>query len=234
MSIKINFINANGAGFGEELDIRNDVTIAGFFSATFPGQNPRDFTVRINSAPVTAQQVLRHGDNVSIIRIGAAAAPTPSNVGVYVPPSNNITVRFIDNGACGFADNVSVPAGTLLADFLGGRNVDTDAVVIRVNGDIAVRDYVLRVNDAVVVAPKRIEGAATIRVSLVCNDGTGFADYVDISEGSTLRDLVAAKTNLGDPKNYVISLNGSGAPLSNQVLRNGDRISITPNKIQGA
>lgn len=234
MSHTINFINANGAGFGEQRVIRDNVTIAEFFSTTFPGQNPRDFTVRVNGSPVAAHQLLRNGDNVSIIRNGAAPSTQVQSEQTYQAQVPQIPIRFIDNGAGGFADLVNVPVGTMLADFLGGRGVDTDEVVIRVNGDIAARDYVLRVNDAVVVAPKKIEGAATIRVSLVCNDGTGFADYVDISEGSTLRDLVAAKTNLGDPKNYVISLNGSGVPLSNQVLRNGDRISITPNKIQGA
>jgi len=227
--INISFINDNGTGFGETRSLRDDVTVVAFFNTALPGANPRDYIVRINGQTVTANQILRNGDNLSIIRNAGAAAPAP-----LPAPVRTDTIRFIDNSAGGFADNLQIPAGQTIEGFLESRNIDPDDHAIRVNGDIVQSDYVLRSNDAVTVTPKKIDGAADIRVSLVCNDGTGFADYVDVAEGTTLSNLVAAKINLGNPKNFVISYNGTPVTMAHQVLRNGDRISITPNKIQGA
>jgi sulfur carrier protein ThiS len=68
---------------------------------------------------------------------------------------------------------------------------------------------------------------------VINNDGGGFADYVDIEEGTTVRQLFEQQVRSPKPENYLIRVNRQPVP-SDQALREGDRISFTPVKIEGA
>ena len=70
------------------------------------------------------------------------------------------------------------------------------------------------------------------KVLLINNDGGGFADYIEIPEGTTVRQLFDERI-AGKPGNYLIRVNRQPC-ASDQVLRDGDRVSITPVKIEGA
>ena len=72
-----------------------------------------------------------------------------------------------------------------------------------------------------------------MKVLVINNDGGGFADYVDVPEGTTVRDMFQREVRSGKPDSYLIRVNRQPVP-SDQQLREGDRISFTPIKIDGA
>ena len=65
------------------------------------------------------------------------------------------------------------------------------------------------------------------------SDGGGFADYVELAECTTVTQLFEQKIAQGSPTDYLIRVNRQPS-AADQVLREGDRISITPTKIEGA
>ena len=72
-----------------------------------------------------------------------------------------------------------------------------------------------------------------MKVLVINNDGGGFADYVDVTESTTVAQLFEQQIGAAKPENYLIRVNRQ--PCSaDQVLQEGDRISITPTKIDGA
>ncbi len=72
-----------------------------------------------------------------------------------------------------------------------------------------------------------------MKVLLINNDGAGFADYVEIDEGTTVQELFEGHISNPDPSSYLIRVNRQPVPRD-QILVDGDRISITPSKIEGA
>ncbi|MCW2750110.1 MAG: molybdopterin converting factor, subunit 1 [Aeromicrobium sp.] len=72
-----------------------------------------------------------------------------------------------------------------------------------------------------------------LKILFINNNGGGFADHVEISEGTTVNELFAEKMLGKKPVDYLIRVNR--LPVSgDQVLQANDRISITPTKIEGA
>ena len=72
-----------------------------------------------------------------------------------------------------------------------------------------------------------------MRILVINNDGGGFADYVEIDEGTTVQNLFEQQIHSAHPENYLIRVNRQPVP-ADQVLHEGDRISFTPTKIEGA
>ena len=72
-----------------------------------------------------------------------------------------------------------------------------------------------------------------MKVLVINNDGGGFADYVDVSEGTTVQQLFESQIGSTKPGDYLIRVNRQPCP-ADQVLNEGDRISFTPTKIEGA
>jgi sulfur carrier protein ThiS len=72
-----------------------------------------------------------------------------------------------------------------------------------------------------------------MRVLVINNDGGGFADYLEIPEGTTVKHLFEQQIRSPNPENYLIRVNRQPVP-ADQVLQEGDRISFTPTKIEGA
>jgi hypothetical protein len=72
-----------------------------------------------------------------------------------------------------------------------------------------------------------------MRVLYINNDGGGFADFVELTEGTTIQRLFEDRVPGGRPQDYLIRLNRQPA-AAGQVLREGDRVSFTPAKIEGA
>jgi sulfur carrier protein ThiS len=72
-----------------------------------------------------------------------------------------------------------------------------------------------------------------MKVLVINNHGGGFADYVEVSEGTTVRDLFHREVRSGKAEDYLIRVNRQPA-ASDQVLQEGDRLSFTPVKIEGA
>ena len=72
-----------------------------------------------------------------------------------------------------------------------------------------------------------------MKVLLINNDGGGFADYIDVATGTTVSQLFAQHMRDANASDYLIRVNRQPCP-PDQTLEDGDRISITPTKIEGA
>ena len=72
-----------------------------------------------------------------------------------------------------------------------------------------------------------------MRILLVNNDGGGFADYLDIEEGTTVQRLFEQQMHSARSEDYLIRVNRQPV-AADQVLCEGDRVSFTPTKIEGA
>ncbi len=72
-----------------------------------------------------------------------------------------------------------------------------------------------------------------MRILFINNDGGGFADNIEVANGTTVQDLFDQQVRSGKSHNYLIRVNRMPVP-PNQVLQDGDRVSITPTKIEGA
>lgn len=70
-------------------------------------------------------------------------------------------------------------------------------------------------------------------VLFINNDGGGFADNIDIAEGTTIVQLFRDKIPHGKPHDFLIRVNRQPV-TQDQVLKDGDRITISPTKIEGA
>ena len=71
-----------------------------------------------------------------------------------------------------------------------------------------------------------------VRILCINNDGGGFAGHVDVADGTTVQQLFESQVK-SKPENYLIRVNRQPVP-SEQVLQEGDRVSFTPTKIEGA
>ena len=72
-----------------------------------------------------------------------------------------------------------------------------------------------------------------MRILTINNDGAGFADYLEVAEGTTVAELFAQQVSNPKPENYLIRVNRLPT-TRDQILVEGDRISFTPRKIEGA
>lgn len=72
-----------------------------------------------------------------------------------------------------------------------------------------------------------------MKILVINNDGGGFADYVDVADGTTVAQLFSRQVATAKASDYLIRVNRQPCP-SDQILQEGDRISITPTKIEGA
>lgn len=72
-----------------------------------------------------------------------------------------------------------------------------------------------------------------MKILYINNHGTGFADHIEVDNQTTVEQLFAERMPGCKPEDYLIRVNRQ--PVGrDQVLREGDRVSITPTKIEGA
>lgn len=71
-----------------------------------------------------------------------------------------------------------------------------------------------------------------INIQLINNQGGGYADRIQVPAESTL-SYVANKYAEGNPENYNIRVNKE-VQTADYALKDGDRVTITPNKMTGA
>ena len=72
-----------------------------------------------------------------------------------------------------------------------------------------------------------------MKILVINNDGGGFADYTEVPHGTTVKELFERQMRDAKAENYLIRVNRQPA-ARDQVLVEGDRVSITPTKIEGA
>jgi len=72
--MRILFINNEGGGFANHIDVAPGTTVQALFNKHLPGRSAEDFLIRVNRQPAAADQVLVEGDRVSITATKIAGA----------------------------------------------------------------------------------------------------------------------------------------------------------------
>ena len=72
-----------------------------------------------------------------------------------------------------------------------------------------------------------------MRIFFINCDGGGFADHVEVAEGTRVDQFFKERMPDRRPQDYLIRDNRQPAP-ADQVLQSEDRVTITPLKIEGA
>lgn len=71
-----------------------------------------------------------------------------------------------------------------------------------------------------------------MRILFINNEGGGFADYLEVANGTTVQQLFEKQIPNAKAANFLIRVNRQPTS-SGQFLQDGDRVSITPTKIEG-
>jgi hypothetical protein len=72
-----------------------------------------------------------------------------------------------------------------------------------------------------------------MRILYINNDGAGFADYVEAQANTTIDEFVTQRLPGRSAGDLLIRVNRQ--PVARDyVLQEGDRVSLTPTKIEGA
>ena len=72
-----------------------------------------------------------------------------------------------------------------------------------------------------------------MRILFINNLGGGFADFINVEEGTNIEKLFKDKMQGEQTSDYLIRVNRQPVPRE-YILKDGDRITITPVKIEGA
>jgi sulfur carrier protein ThiS len=72
-----------------------------------------------------------------------------------------------------------------------------------------------------------------MRILFINNHGGGFADHIDVAEATTVAGLFEERLPGCRAEDFLIRVNRQPAS-ADQVLHEGDRVSMTPTKVEGA
>ena len=72
-----------------------------------------------------------------------------------------------------------------------------------------------------------------MKILFLNHDGGGFADHIEVENGTTVESLFEQHMKNAKPADYLIRVNRQPCSAG-QILLDGDRVSITPRKIEGA
>ncbi len=64
--MRILFIDNDGGGFADFIDVTQSVTVEQFFNEKMPGRKAHDFLIRVNRQPVPRDYVLQENDRVTV------------------------------------------------------------------------------------------------------------------------------------------------------------------------
>lgn len=72
-----------------------------------------------------------------------------------------------------------------------------------------------------------------MKILYINNDGGGYADYVEVLEGTSVEKFFNQKLPDRNSQDFLIRVNRQPVP-KDYVLQDGDRVTMTPVKIEGA
>jgi len=72
-----------------------------------------------------------------------------------------------------------------------------------------------------------------MRILYINNLGGGYADYVDVNNGTTVAQFFKDRMPQERPEDFLIRVNRQPVPRD-YILQENDRVTITPTKIEGA
>ena len=64
--MRVLYINNDGGGFADHINVPDNCTVAQLFQEKVPERKAQDFLIRVNRQPASADQVLHEDDRVSI------------------------------------------------------------------------------------------------------------------------------------------------------------------------
>ena len=64
--MKILFVNNEGGGFADSIEVAPNTTVKKLFGEQLPGRRPEGFLMRVNRQPVASDYVLQEGDRVTM------------------------------------------------------------------------------------------------------------------------------------------------------------------------
>ena len=72
-----------------------------------------------------------------------------------------------------------------------------------------------------------------MKILYINNDGSGYADFIEIAENTSVDQFFMIKMSGQQSDDYLIRVNRNPVPRD-YILTDGDRVTITPRKIDGA
>ncbi len=72
-----------------------------------------------------------------------------------------------------------------------------------------------------------------MRILFINNHGGGFADFINVEEGTNIEKLFKQKMPHEESADYLIRVNRQPV-AKDYILKENDRVTITPTKIDGA
>ena len=72
-----------------------------------------------------------------------------------------------------------------------------------------------------------------MRIMFINNHGGGFADFLDVRDETTVEELFHQEISGCKPEDFLIRVNRQPVTRDTRLVE-GDRVSITPTKIEGA
>ena len=64
--MRLLFVNNDGGGFADYVQVREGMTVEQFFKDQMPGRKPEDYLIRVNRQPVPRDYVLQENDRITI------------------------------------------------------------------------------------------------------------------------------------------------------------------------
>jgi sulfur carrier protein ThiS len=64
--MKLLFVNNDGGGFADHVDVRDGMTVEQFFKDQMPGRKAEDYLIRVNRQPVARDYRLQENDRVTV------------------------------------------------------------------------------------------------------------------------------------------------------------------------
>jgi len=64
--MRVLYINNDGGGFADHIDISEAITVEQFFQEQMPGRKPQDYLIRVNRQPVSRDMALKEGDRITV------------------------------------------------------------------------------------------------------------------------------------------------------------------------
>ena len=75
--MKVLFVNNDGGGFADYVEVAEGMTVAQFFADKMPGRRSEDYLIRVNRQPVARDCVLLEGDRVTMTPTKIEGATSP-------------------------------------------------------------------------------------------------------------------------------------------------------------
>jgi sulfur carrier protein ThiS len=64
--MRILFVNNDGGGFADYVNVHEGMTVEQFFKDQMPGRKPEDYLIRVNRQPVPRDYCLQENDRITI------------------------------------------------------------------------------------------------------------------------------------------------------------------------